>query len=181
MFKNRFNKALLLLSLMLTGCTSLQVGHLTRYASNVHYYSFLDGSIVAPYAPKVYPMKVPDDLSFVQFVVDLGYDYVALPFIYTDSRITENTAPFFEFLAWSKQPFIQRQETKQKVIGGRYNDILEYGEENDLKTQEPVFLVVRHFGYFFRDAVFALTVPEVENLLSEVYSVKYCKEHGLKL
>lgn len=166
---------------LITGCSAVHPGHMTTYKSDVSYGVFYEGSMVHKYVPSYYPMRVTDDKGIVSFVVDLGYDYIGFPFIYTDSRITENTRPFREFLAWSKQSFIKRQETKQKLMAGTNWDVVHYREENDLKTQAPLFLLVRHFGYFYPDLIYAFTVSDIENLLHDVYYVKYCREHGLPL
>lgn len=181
MLKNSFIWISLVLTLLLSGCSAVHPGHMTTYKSDVSYSVFYEGSMVRRYAPSYYPMRVTDDKSIVSFVVDLGYDYIGFPFIYTDSRITENTRPFQEFLAWSKKPFIKRQETKKKMMAGTTWDVVYYREENDLKTQEPLFLLVRHFGYFYPDLIYAFTVSDIENLLKDVYYVKYCREHNLEV
>lgn len=166
---------------LITGCSAVHPGHMTTYKSNVSYEIFYEGSMIHSYVPSYYPMRVTDDKVIISFVVDLGYDSIGFPFIYTDSRITESIRPFREFLVWSKKPFIKRQETKKKMMAGTTWDVVYYREENDLKTQEPLFLLVRHFGYFYPDLIYAFTVTDIEHLLDDVYYVKYCKEHGLPL
>ncbi|EOU9539509.1 hypothetical protein ACOJCD_003319 [Cronobacter dublinensis] len=179
---------LMIAALLSTGC--VEVAHkvdkvLTfrtweNYESDVNYADFNPARHQrVSFSKNMFPVWIADNNSWLKFNINFGSCYAGLNEIKIDD-FANDIAPFKAFLAWSGQPFAERESTLSTLNARDDFKNNKYYAINEAVTHEPLFVFSRDVDLFHPERHMALTRKDITHVILMAITVKVEHDQAAK-
>jgi len=174
--------------LTLTGCTvkianavdkALTFRDWQMYSSDIKYWRF-DGEKgrIREDRQGTYDLMIADDNSYIRYTIDYGSDeYLGSVRV---KSFDSDLKPYVEFLQWSSKDLDERNKTMAELDSRPELKSHNFTVVNEKDTNEPLLIVSRDQGFYFKPWLYAMTRLEVSKVILMSYQIKADNSKGVK-